>query len=289
MRTLGKIAITDDNAPHLERMRHAADVAKLFGAPYIRMFSYFMPAGADPDGYRDEVITRIGDLAAIAEDAGVTLIHENEKEIFGDIPRRCLDIVEAVNSPALALTWDNANFVQCGVRPFTEAYPLIRPHLVYLQVKDARFADGEVTPAGEGDGEMRETLAALRDSGFAGFMSLEPHLDREGRGVVAAQHLPRRVPVGRGHHLVAPRAERPVQRHPRNDLVVGDQDSHGRSRRRLSRLVEEGTRAHSGAAWKILSNRGAMVASAATRTGSNCPGVSVTSIRVTRACESPGR
>jgi sugar phosphate isomerase/epimerase len=173
---IGKIAITDDNAPHLERMRHAADVARLFGAPYIRMFSYFMPAGADPDGYRDEVITRIGDLAAIAEDAGVTLIHENEKEIFGDIPRRCLDIVEAVDSPALALTWDNANFVQCGVRPFTEAYPLLAPHVAYLQVKDALAADGTVVPAGEGDGEFRQTMRAFAAAGFDGFVSLEPHL-----------------------------------------------------------------------------------------------------------------
>ena len=173
---IGKIAITEDNAPHRERMRHAADVAKLFGAPYIRMFSYFMPAGADPDSCRDEVITRIGDLAAIAEDAGVTLIHENEKEIFGDIPRRCLDIVEAVNSPALALTWDNANFVQCGVRPFTEAYPLLAPHVAYLQVKDALAADGTVVPAGEGDGEFRETMRAFAARGFDGFVSLEPHL-----------------------------------------------------------------------------------------------------------------
>jgi len=173
---IGKIAITDDNAPHLDRMRHAADVAKLFGAPFIRMFSYFMPAGADPDGYRDEVIARIGALAAIAEDAGVTLIHENEKEIFGDIPRRCLDIVEAVNSPALALTWDNANFVQCGVRPFTEAYPLLASHVAYLQVKDALAADGTVVPAGEGDGEFRETMRAFAARGFDGFVSLEPHL-----------------------------------------------------------------------------------------------------------------
>ncbi|HEX5335290.1 MAG TPA: sugar phosphate isomerase/epimerase family protein [Propionicimonas sp.] len=173
---IGKIAITDDNAPHLDRMRHAADVAKLFGAPFIRMFSYFMPAGADPDGYRDEVIARIGALAAIAEDAGVTLIHENEKEIFGDIPRRCLDIVEAVNSPALALTWDNANFVQCGVRPFTEAYPLLAPHVAYLQVKDALADDGTVVPAGEGDGEFRETMRAFAARGFDGFVSLEPHL-----------------------------------------------------------------------------------------------------------------
>ncbi|MGV8910382.1 MAG: sugar phosphate isomerase/epimerase family protein, partial [Propionicimonas sp.] len=134
---IGKIAITDDNGPHLDRMRHAAKVATFFGAPYLRMFSYFIPAGADADDYRDEVIARITDLAAIAADAGVTLIHENEKEIFGDLPRRCLDIVQSVNSPALALTWDNANFVQCGVRPFSEAYPLLAPHVVYLQVKDA--------------------------------------------------------------------------------------------------------------------------------------------------------
>jgi len=173
---IGKIAITDDNGPHLERMRHAVDVARLFGAPFIRMFSYFMPEGADPDAYRDEVIARLRDLASITEESGVTLIHENEKEIFGDIPRRCLDIVEAVNSPALALTWDNANFVQCGVRPFTEAYPLLAPHVAYLQVKDALAADGTVVPAGEGDGEFRETMRAFADRGFDGFVSLEPHL-----------------------------------------------------------------------------------------------------------------
>ena len=84
-------------------------------------------------------------------------------------------------SPALRATFDAANFVQCGVRPFSEAYGPLRPHLVYLQVKDALAATGEVVPAGQGDGQMRETLAALRDSGFAGVMSLEPHLARAGR------------------------------------------------------------------------------------------------------------
>jgi sugar phosphate isomerase/epimerase len=33
-----------------------------------------------------------------------------------------------------------------------------------------------VVPAGQGDGEVAETLAALRDSGFQGYLSLEPHL-----------------------------------------------------------------------------------------------------------------
>lgn len=173
---IGKIPITDGNEPHLERMRHALDVAQFFDAPFIRVFSYFMPAGDSPDDYRDEVISRMRALATIAEDSGVTLVHENEKEIFGDIPRRCLDIVESVASPALALTWDNANFVQCGVRPFTDGYALLAPHVAYLQVKDARFADGTVVPAGAGDGEFRETVRAFHADGFDGFVSLEPHL-----------------------------------------------------------------------------------------------------------------
>ena len=96
-------------------------------------------------------------------------------------PDRCADLITSVNSPALRATFDAANFVQCGVRPFGEAYGVLRPHLVYLQVKDALAATGEVVPAGQGDGQMRETLAALRDSGFAGVMSLEPHLARAGR------------------------------------------------------------------------------------------------------------
>ena len=77
---IGKVPITDDNEPHLERMRHALDVAQFFDAPFIRVFSYFMPAGDSPDDYRYEVISRMRALATIAEDSGVTLIHENEKE-----------------------------------------------------------------------------------------------------------------------------------------------------------------------------------------------------------------
>src|ERR1035438_8419825 len=120
-------------------------------------------------------------LAGIASERGLVLAHENEKEIYGDTAERCSDLITSVGSPALRATFDAANFVQCGVRPFSQAYHLLRPYLVYLQVKDARAATGEVVPAGQGDGEVRETLAALRDSGFSGFVSLEPHLAQAGR------------------------------------------------------------------------------------------------------------
>jgi len=173
---IGKISIDDDFPPHLERMRHAVEVAQALAAPYIRLFSFFIPEGTDPDSRRDEVLSRMNALAEVSADADVILVHENEKEIYGDIPRRCLDIVSSVSAPQLQLAWDPANFVQVGVRPYTEGYAMLRPHVSYLQIKDALLADGTVVVAGAGDGEVVETVRALRADGFDGFFSLEPHL-----------------------------------------------------------------------------------------------------------------
>jgi sugar phosphate isomerase/epimerase len=173
---IGKIFIDEPFPPHLERMRHAAEVAHFFEAPYIRIFSFFLRPGANPADHRAAVMDRMRALARVAEDADVILLHENEKEIYGDVPSRCLDIVRSVGSPHLRLAWDPANFVQVGVRPHTDGYDMLRPHIEYVQIKDARAADGTVVTAGNGDGEVARTIRALHHDGFDGFFSLEPHL-----------------------------------------------------------------------------------------------------------------
>ena len=53
---------------------------------------------------------------------------------------------------------------------------MLRPYVEYVHVKDALMATGHVVPAGEGDGEIPETLRALEADGFDGFFSMEPHL-----------------------------------------------------------------------------------------------------------------
>ena len=179
---IGKVSITEPFGPHLERFRRALNAARFMNAPYVRVFSFFIPEGQAPDLYRDEVLERMGAMASEAEGAGVTLLHENEKEIYGDIPSRCLDILESVDSPALRAAWDAANFVQCGIQhPYTDGYESLRPYVEYVHVKDALAESGRVVPAGDGDGEIPETLAALRASGFDGFFSLEPHLASSGK------------------------------------------------------------------------------------------------------------
>ena len=173
---IGKVDIALPIEDEVARLRRVIDVAHSLDSRYIRMFSFFRGEGVDVASTRDRVLLAFREFATMAEDAGVILLHENEKEIYGDVPVRVLDIIESVGSDALRVAWDSANFVQVGVRPYTEGYAMLRPHLEYLQVKDAILATGEVVPAGEGDGELLETLTALRDDGYAGFASLEPHL-----------------------------------------------------------------------------------------------------------------
>jgi sugar phosphate isomerase/epimerase len=164
---IGKIGVDAPLGPELERLRRVADIAGELGTRIVRVFSFFIPPGEPPQRHRQQVIDRMRALASIAEDRGLVLAHENEKQIYGDRPERCADLITAVSSPALRATFDAANFVQCGVAPHSQAYGLLRPYLVYVQVKDALAATGEVVPAGQGDGQVRQTLSALGDEGFA--------------------------------------------------------------------------------------------------------------------------
>ena len=173
---IGKVDITLPVGHEVSRLAAAIAAAHRLDSRYIRLFSFFSGEGVTPQSIRDDVLERMRAFADLAEREGVILLHENEKDIYGDTPDRVLDIIESVGSSALRVAWDNANYVQVGVKPFTDGYAKLRPHLEYLQVKDAIAATSVVVPAGEGDGQLLETFTALRDDGYTGFASLEPHL-----------------------------------------------------------------------------------------------------------------
>jgi sugar phosphate isomerase/epimerase len=172
---IGKVDVADART-ELDRLRRLADFAHALGTPYVRIFSFYRPDGVPAAAVRDQVLDALGGLTEIAADAGLVLLHENEKDIYGDTPGRVLDLAATLASPAFRLAWDPANYVQVGVRPHSAGWADLAPFVEYLQVKDADLATGEVRPAGEGDGEVADTVAALVASGYAGFASLEPHL-----------------------------------------------------------------------------------------------------------------
>lgn len=173
---IGKIKIIDDFGPHLDLFKHTIEIAKILETKYIRMFSFFIPEGDDPAIYREEVMRRWREFIKAAEGTGLILLHENEKEIYGDTAERCLDLLETMNCDYMKAVFDPANFVQCDVRTYPDAYELLKDHIVYMHIKDALYKDHSVVPSGYGDGKVKDILTALYRRGFEGFLSLEPHL-----------------------------------------------------------------------------------------------------------------
>lgn len=187
---IGKISINDDFEPHLDLFKHTVEIAKIMGSPYIRMFSFFIPQGEKPEIYRDEVIDRWKQFAEAAQGSGVVLLHENEKDIYGDTPERCLDLLKSVNSDYVRGIFDFANFVQCDVKNYPEGYELLKDYIEYVHIKDAVYSDHHVVPAGDGDGSVEEILRELYSKGYEGFLSIEPHLARFKGFAELEQHSP---------------------------------------------------------------------------------------------------
>ena len=70
---IGKVGIHDDFDEHLARFDRALWVARELSAPYIRLFSFWIPEGDDPAKHRDEVLRRMSALAERARGHDVSL------------------------------------------------------------------------------------------------------------------------------------------------------------------------------------------------------------------------
>lgn len=172
---IGKIRISEKFEPHMELFRHTVELAHIMDTPNIRMFSFYGPEGGSPVAYREKVMEQLGQFADYAASNDVVLLHENEKGIYGEMAEGCLDIMKQFYGAHFKAVFDFANFVQAR-QDTLEAYELLKPYIAYIHVKDARWEDGSVVPAGFWDGNVELILKRLKESGYGGYLSLEPHL-----------------------------------------------------------------------------------------------------------------
>ena len=163
---IGKIKITDDIDEHMELLRHICRLARIFDTDKVRMFSFY---GA----YDNEelVFSTLRRMVAIADEYGVKLYHENEKEIYGDTAERVLRIIE--NVKGLSFIYDPANFIESGEHPSVTLEPLFG-HMGYFHIKDAMWEGKAIVPAGCGDGEIGKLVSMIGDRDTV--LSVEPHL-----------------------------------------------------------------------------------------------------------------
>lgn len=165
---IGKVDVNCDFEKYLELFMHIAELAHILETRYIRIFSFYVPEGEE-EKYTDVVIERISKFTEIAKRENLVLLHENEKEIYGSSAERCFKILSTINSPNLRATFDPANFVQCKVEVYPHAFEILKDYIEYVHIKDAKFSDGSVTVAGEGDGRVKDVIEALKKRAFVVF------------------------------------------------------------------------------------------------------------------------
>ncbi len=165
----GKTDIHGDFEQDIAQFKHLLDMAEIFEAKRIRLFSFYGTEGSDE--CFGEVCRRLNVFCDLCEAKGIIPCHENEKGIYGDVASRCLAIHQAV--PRLKAVFDPANFIQCG-QDVMEAWELLAPYVEYGHIKDAA-PDGHIVPPGDGIGHLPEYLPLFAARGGE-VLTLEPHL-----------------------------------------------------------------------------------------------------------------
>ncbi len=181
---VGKTPIDAPLSQSLDDLDRIIEIGHALDTRLIRMFSFYPPEThpkADYDTFVEQAMHRLERLIDLAERKNAILLLENEKDIVGDTLARCYRLMRTLNGPHFRFLWDPANFVQVGESRITaDGWSLLGPFTGYVHIKDALLANGRVTAAGEGDGQVKALLQKLDASGYEGFLSLEPHLEQAG-------------------------------------------------------------------------------------------------------------
>lgn len=148
------------------------------GAKLIRVMSY-PNARENPlseDDWRDEVVRRFRTLAAIANDGGVTLVHENCHGWGSQSPAHALEFLDRVDNPALKIVFDTGNEHHHNT---VEYFRQVRDRIVHMHIKSWKNGeDGKARSCfpDEADSGTSTILKQLLDEGYDGWYSIEPHM-----------------------------------------------------------------------------------------------------------------
>lgn len=149
-----------------KKLERAIEVAHRLNIRRIRIFTPECENG-------DLVMTWMEGQLAMAKDADVLLLVENDAKFWSAYPQNAKRLFREFAGPNLMAAFDFANAYLLGTS-IEDWFPWIVPYLDTLHIKDAK--DGKVVPAGEGDAGILITLRSLWKENWSGPLTLEPHL-----------------------------------------------------------------------------------------------------------------
>lgn len=184
--------IEADNAERVEKTKRIIDLAAEFGAPVVTTHIGVIPADKNNPRYA-VMLAALTECGLYGKEKGVTMAIETGPEKAATLLAFLQDTKGGVG-----VNLDPANFTMVAAQDAVEAVYMLKDYIVHTHVKDGRkldknqapeevyhaFAVGGVEalnackgfielPIGEGDVDWDRYLAALKEIGYDGFLTIE--------------------------------------------------------------------------------------------------------------------
>jgi sugar phosphate isomerase/epimerase len=180
-------------------LARAVEVAAEMGAGIVNHYCANVLPSENIDiaylaGYWEPAIKR-------AEELNIILALENEAHDVTQTPENMLQIITAFNSSCFKTNFDPTNYYQSANEPFPYSYELLKDHIAYMHIKngcryhpsyckdkewigepmsrDYSGTDFYYTQTKSGAVNMDGVLNRLREDGYDGYCTLEPHTSRQ--------------------------------------------------------------------------------------------------------------
>jgi sugar phosphate isomerase/epimerase len=175
------------------RMLACIETAATIRAPHIRVYAgNFKPGDRNRLEKWNWLVDSLHRLGEYAQQAGVLLCVENHFNTMTVSAAETVALVQAVNSPAVRILYDQANLTFTHNEPYEQAIPLQQKWISHVHVKDLVFIDPNKPfsadavarvkaedrsvrsrVVGEGILDWAAILSRLKEIGYQSYLSLE--------------------------------------------------------------------------------------------------------------------
>lgn len=172
-----------------ELFPRSVELAKRWNLSELIIFGFCKPGAKEEnadlissDDPPDWVIDSLAEAAEKAEQSGLRLLIEAEPVCWADTGAATVNLIHSANSPALGINYDPCNVAWMMRKDPIDEFDLVAPFIGNVHIKDQQDTPrGSGLPKwvvpGEGMIDYRPHFAALRQTGYSGPISLEPHMD----------------------------------------------------------------------------------------------------------------
>ncbi len=151
-----------------EAVRHI-DIAVAVGAPQVRVFGGNIPEGEPHEKWAKILAGKLADLGDVAAEKGVIIaVETHDSWCRAD---QLMPVIKAAGKANVQPLWDMAHPFSHGEK-LEDTVALFEGKVCHCHVKD-HSAEHEMTLLGDGIVPLKESLAALKKTGFVGYVSLE--------------------------------------------------------------------------------------------------------------------